>query len=492
MLHEDRKQRLASALASRGIPCHNEDLDRFRTDNPLVDQAREPDSVLRPLDVDQLQASLRLAAENDLAFVPVSSSAPHTLGGIICGEPHAMLDLSSWKKIESIDRRNRVCMIEPGVTYGELLGALESHGLTIPMPLAPRAGKSVLAAVMDRTPSTWPNKQWDISDPVASSEFIFGTGDRFRTGAAGGPGSLQKQREAGGAQKSPLGPSQTDLHRLVQGSQGSMGIVSWITLRAELKPSIERPFLIGTDRLEKLIPVLYEVHRPWLGEHSFVLNNTAAAMLLAATQATDFRSKRDSLPPFVCMQNIGGFERLPRERVDYQHKDIAEIVERRGLSLAASLGGVSASTLLAAATSPCGERDWRHVLRGHCLSIFFLSTLDGMPQFISLTADLARWHTIDAERMGIYLQPVIQNHACHVEFMIPFDPGQPDEVERLRRFECQAVRALSDAGAFFSRPYGAAREIAFERNPASTEVLKKMKTIFDPDRVLSPGKWGLY
>jgi hypothetical protein len=38
-----------------------------------------------------------------------------------------------------------------------------------------------------------PKYHWDIGDPLACVEVIFGTGDMFRTGAAAGPGSLEEQ-----------------------------------------------------------------------------------------------------------------------------------------------------------------------------------------------------------------------------------------------------------------------------------------------------------
>jgi len=75
--------------------------------------------------------------------------------------------------------------------------------------------------------------------------------------------------------------------------------------------------------------------------------------------------------------------------------------------------------------------------------------------------------------------------------MFPFDPDDGSEVERMRKFEAEAVGALSGAGAFFSRPYGAAELIPFQRNELNTEILKKIKAIFDPNRVLNPGKFGL-
>jgi FAD/FMN-containing dehydrogenase len=48
-----------------------------------------------------------------------------------------------------------------------------------------------------------------------------------------------------------------------------------------------------------------------------------------------------------------------------------------------------------------------------------------------------------------------------------------------------------ERGAFFSRPYGSVSDKIFSRNPRNTAVLKKIKGIFDPNRVLNRGKWGL-
>jgi FAD/FMN-containing dehydrogenase len=409
---------------------------------------------------------------------------------LACAEPHRLVDLSGWKRIDLVDRRNRVCRIEPGVTYPELLAALRPHGMTIPMPLTPRSTKSVIAAVMDREPSTWPNKQWDGSDPIGSTEFIFGSGEHFRTGAAGGPGSIEGQRKAGGAQKFSSGPSHTDFHRVLQGAQGTMGIVTWATVRAELLPSIEDPHLLGASSTEALIPYVYDVERAMLGEQSFVLNRQAAAMLMATGDELRFISVRASLPAFVCLQNIAGFERLPDERVAYQRHDIGEHATRHGLQLEQALGELSAADLLARAGGPCGESDWRCGREGSCLSIFFLTTLDRANDMIQLFTDCAREHGVREEDIGLYIQPIVQNHGCHLELMVPYKSAWADVAQRMRRLEEQAVARLLDAGAFFSRPYGTADRV-FAKNPANFLLIGQVKSLFDPNRVLHRGKWGL-
>jgi FAD/FMN-containing dehydrogenase len=57
--------------------------------------------------------------------------------------------------------------------------------------------------------------------------------------------------------------------------------------------------------------------------------------------------------------------------------------------------------------------------------------------------------------------------------------------------ERDAVKHLAAVGAYFSRPYGSAEKIAFQANPGNFEFAKTIKSIFDPNRILNPGKFGL-
>ena len=439
--------------------------------------------IVHPANTDELGALICYANENNLCLSVASSTGKHRKGGITNQGEHILVDLSGWKKIDLIDRRNRVCRVEPGVTYADLLPALAAHGMTLPVPLSPRDGKSVLAAVMDREPTTWAKAQWDSGDPVASTEFFFGSGERFRTGAAGGPGSIEQQRKSGGAQKHPAGPSQTDFHRVVQGSQGTMGIINWITLRAEIMPTVQEAYLAGAQRLDDLLDYVYAVQRGLLGEQLFILNKTAAALLISGNTQT-FNEIRNSLPEFICLQNIAGFERLPKERLAYHKQDIEHIAQQNNLILEPRIGKLSAADLLERATHPCGETDWRDTLHGECLSIFFQSTLDRMPTLLKVFAATAVEFGIAESEIGVYIQPMVQNHACHMEMMIPCE-----NVEGLWQLERQATIRLMEAGAFFSRPYGSAAELVWAQNPNNTRLVRIIKGIFDPNQVLQRGKW---
>ena len=361
--------------------------------------------------------------------------------------------------------------------------------MTLPMPLAPRSGKSVLAAVTDREPSTWSNKQWDSADPVGSTDFYFGSGESFRSGSAGGPGSIEEQRASGGAQKYSDGPSQLGFHRVLMGAQGTMGIFNWITIRLEILPTQFESFLVATSDLSSLIDYVYAVQRELLGEQSFILNKAALGLLMSKKDKNVFNEYQTALPDFICLQTIGGFDRLPKERLKYQKHDIQEMALSHNLKLESIISNLDASDLYDRATHSCGQQEWRDDLYGACCSIFFLTTLERVPTFINEFKTVLNGFNINDSEVGIYIQPMVQNHACHVEFMVPFDPSNSQRISEMRTFEEQAIKHLISKGAFFNRPYGTASELVWDQNLANTRLVEIVKNIFDPKGVLQKGKW---
>ena len=185
-------EQLQQLMPDGRISTEQGELEAASYPNPLQFPVSPPLCILKPANPGELQQVIAFANEADLNMTVTSSSGVHRNGGAINRNENLLIDLSSWQKIDLVDRRNRVCRVQPGVTYGQLLAELKEHNMTLPIPLSPRSGKSVLASVMDREPSTWPNKQWDSSDPVGSTEFIFGNGEVFRSGAGGGPGTLEQ------------------------------------------------------------------------------------------------------------------------------------------------------------------------------------------------------------------------------------------------------------------------------------------------------------
>jgi hypothetical protein len=260
----------------------------------------------------------------------------------------------------------------------------------------------------------------------------------------------------------------------------------------ELLPSHQRAFLVDSPRLHELLPFVYTVQRGQLGKHSFILDRTALDLLMADSSQDRFALISSDCLPFVCLQSIAGFERLPRQRLDYHLADISKLANRARLSLGERIGPVSAADLLGRVLKPGNVQDWRDKHLGSSLTIFFLTTLDRAPSFREqFKSDAARFKFTEAD-FGTYIQPIIQNHACHVEFIVPFDAGSQADVRRVMQLENSAVGEFLDGGAFFSRPYGSTTELVWSRNPANYQLVWQVKQIFDPKRAMQRGRWNLW
>lgn len=478
---------LTKIVGSGNVLDSEEVLEEYSRDVSFVPRVR-PKCIVKPKSADEVQAIIKWANETSTPLVPMSSGAPHFRGDTVPSAGGTVIvDVSGMKQIMRMDRRNRVAMIEPGVTYTEIIPKLEKEGLRPNMPLLPRKTKSVIGSMLEREPVIMPLYQWDAIDPLTCIEVIFGTGDLFRTGSAAGPGTLEEQWNAKQAQVNPMGPGQTDFARVVQGSQGTMGIVTWVTMKCEAMPTLQKPFLVGAEKFEKLSEFIYRLLWLKVGDECLVLNNSALAAILAK-KPKEYENLRGALPQWLLFFCLAGYEYFPEDRVEYQEKEMVDSAQRMGIEPVNAISGVSAYEILRMLGKPAEEPYWKLRYKGACQDIFFLTTLDRVPKFVDVMYDLAEQRGYPSSDIGMYVQPMVQGTSCHCEFNLFYDPNNAREVARVRELYTQAGEALMNAGAFFSRPYGALADMAYRRDGETTAALRKVKQIFDPNNIMNSGK----
>ena len=180
------EKELAKIVGSRNVLNSPEILEEYSGDSSFAPQVR-PLCVVKPGNIEEVQGVVKWANETLTPLVPVSSGPPHSRGDTVPGVGGSVVvDLSSMKRIIRVDSSNKVAIVEPGVTFGELQSELEKVGMHAYMPLAPCSSKSVIGSVLEREPITIPSHHWDATDPMLCAEVVFGTGDKLRTGEAAG------------------------------------------------------------------------------------------------------------------------------------------------------------------------------------------------------------------------------------------------------------------------------------------------------------------
>lgn len=436
-----------------------------------------PSLVVWPTCTEEIVKLVKWANKNSIPLVPISSAGPKLRGSSLPKVENAIvIDLSKMRKILRIDSKNKVAMIEPGVTYDHLISELKKEGLRPLMPLLPKASKSVLASCLDREPITTPRFHWDTTDPLLCTETVFGTGDVLRTGAAAGPGTLEEQWESGQAQKNPQGPSQFDPFRLVQGSQGTIGIVTWISMKCEKLPDKQLFLLAQGDDLNSFQEFNYALYRRRLADEHFMLNSISLKAIL---------STKKLYSPWTLVIGVSGHGMLADEELEYRVNDIRDIGLETNVDLQENFDALRSSEIENILNRSSRVPYWKLDLAGNCLEVMFTTTLDRAQGFYAMFCGVAEECNFPVDQIGAYIQPMNQGTNTHIGFDIFYNL---DDTESAISLLAKGQKKLLDEGAYFSRPYGIITDAVFEKaSPTTVTAMKRVKSIFDPNNILNPG-----
>ena len=437
-----------------------------------------PSLVVWPTSTEEIVNLVKWANKNFIPLVPTSSTGPKLRGSSLPKVKNAIVvDLTKMQKILRIDSKNKVAMIEPGVTYDQLIPELEKEGLRPLMPLLPKASKSVLTSCLDREPITTPRYHWDTTDPLLCTETVFGTGDVLRTGAAAGPGTIEEQWESGQAQKNPQGPSQFDPFRLVQGAQGTIGIVTWITMKCEKLPDKQLFLLAQSDDLDSLQEFNYTLFRRRLADEHFMLNAVSLNALLSTNKMYS---------PWTLVLGVSGHGMISDEELSYRTSDIRDIAAKTNVNLQENFDAIRSSDIEGILNRVSRVPYWKLEVAGNCFEVMFTTTLDRAQEFYDMFCNVAEECEFPVGQIGAYVQPTNQGTNTHVGFDLYYrlDEDTESAIALLEKGQ----KKLLNEGAYFSRPYGVITDAVFEKaSPMTVTAMKRVKAIFDPNNILNPG-----
>jgi len=211
---------LRAALPDEGAVVTDPDLLRSfeRDEADLADHGR-PIVVVRPRTTGQVAAVLRAASRHRVPVVPQGSrtglagAANAVDGGIV-------LSLSAMNEIVELDAANRIAVVQPGVLNAQLRRAAADKGLYYPPDPGSWETSTIGGNVATNAGGMCCVKYGVTTEYVLGLEVVLADGEVLRCG-----------------RRTVKGVAGYDLTRLFVGSEGTLGVITQVTVR--LRPAPE-------------------------------------------------------------------------------------------------------------------------------------------------------------------------------------------------------------------------------------------------------------
>ena len=478
------KNEIAKIVGKDYVSDSIKEREKYARDESLLPPG-VPDAVAWPGNAEEVGKIVTWCNEKNIPVVPVSSKV-HFHGCSIPKQGGLAVDLTRMNKILEIDSDNRLVRFEPGVTWKQLAAELEKKGMRVIMPLLPHGDRSVLTDTLEREVPT--NTVYDYGEPMQSIEVVWPTGEIFRCGSA----SVNGFPESKSRGANPSGPG-LDFYRFVQGAQGTMGIVTWLSLKIESIPRIDKIFFAPVDDLPYAIEFLYRILPRRIGQECVLLNNTDLAAIVADTMPEDFDGLRAKLPPWTLALVVSGLLRRPEEKVAYEENFLKQVLKNEFPKLVfgdnlPGFPGLGRKFLpMLRSPWPTDVQYWKTRVKGGCQNLFFITRPSQAPLFIDVVEMVAARFGYPIADIGCYIQPIEHNRACQVEFSFFYDKEDAQETALVAALYRETAATLLNEGAFFTRPYGELATMVYERAANYTMALKRTKRVFDPKNIMNPG-----
>jgi glycolate oxidase len=183
--------------------------------------------ALRPRSEAEVSAAVAVCA--DLGVPVVARGAGTGLsGGANAVDGCLVLDLTRMDRVVEIDRDNLICVVEPGVVNDDLKAAVAEHGLWYPPDPASAPWSTLGGNVSTNAGGLCCLKYGVTRDYVLGLRAVMGGAAGYGTPVALG-------------RRTNKGVAGLDVAGLLVGAEGTLGVVTQVTLRL-------RPALVGTPR----------------------------------------------------------------------------------------------------------------------------------------------------------------------------------------------------------------------------------------------------
>ena len=405
----------------------------------------------------EVQALVRACRRAGVPFVPRGAGTGLSGGALAC-DGAVVIECSRLDRIRLLDPVDRIAVVEPGVINADLSTAAAPHGLFYAPDPSSQLACTLGGNVAENSGGPHTLKYGTTTNHVLGLELVLPDGEQVELGGATGfaPGF--------------------DWVGAVVGSEGTLGIVTAITVRLEPRP----------EAVETLLAIFPDV----VSACRAVGHIIGAGLVPAALEIVDRRTIR-------AVEDSVYAAGLPRDA------GAVLIVELDGLaaalppqlervrSLCAEAGGERVEVARDEAER---ARFWRarkgaFGAMGRLAPDLYVHDAvvprTALPEVLEKVCEIG-------DRYGLTLSNVFHAGDGNLHPNISFDRRDPGELDRVMRAGAEILETCVAAGGVITGEHGVGSEkrefIGLVFDEADLDAMLRLRACFDPERVCNPGK----
>ncbi|MGB9886260.1 MAG: FAD-binding oxidoreductase [Moorellales bacterium] len=410
-----------------------------------------PQAVVMVRDEPEVVAVLELAHRKRVPVVP-RGAGTGVAGGAVAIRGGMVLDLSLMNRVLRVDPEEFLVVVQPGVVWAELNRSLAAHSLLAPS--VPGSGRvSTVGGTVAAGGSGMRSLRYGtIREQVLGLAVVLPGGKTLRVG--------------GKTFKSACGYSLKDL---LVGSEGTLGVITEITLRVWPRPPATLLVEAAAARLEEVPAVFRRLRQAGVLPSAFELIPSGSLVTVG---------ERPKAGEAWLMVEFQGSE---------AEIEAAEVLARTLLP---------DSEICFWRSEPEQARRWQWYSEVYYRLVRLRPALWAEDLGVPLAAvpGLLKEAENRARELGVSAGFVSHAGDGTIHCVISVDPSDPEEMERARRLREELYRRVLELGGTITAEHGVgARRSSFGRlqlGPA-LELMRQIKAVFDPHGIMNPGKLGL-
>jgi glycolate oxidase len=430
------------------------DLEAYSSDSTKMKFM--PDAVAFPSTADEISGIFRVANREYFPIIPRGGGSGKS-GGALPIKGGLVLAMERFNRILDIDTDNLIAHVEPFVITEAFQNEVENLGLFYPPDPASADVSTIGGNVAECAGGLRGLKYGVTGDYVLGLTVVLPTGEIIKTGV-----------------ETMKGVAGYDLTSLIVGSEGTLAVITSITLKLLPKPEAKKTMIVFFNNLETA---------------ARTVSNIIRGRVIPATLEFLDRLTIECVRSHIKFPIPENTEAILLIEVDGSERLVTDDAERvREICISSGATGFRLATTIEEVEELWEARrkvsDSMLTLKPDKISEDVVVPRNRIPDLVSFLGELSRKYELPIPAYG---------HAgdgnMHVNILLDNNPEEKKKGETVVR---ELLQRVIDLGGTITGEHGIgitkAMYMEMEFSRPAIDLMKQIKRVFDPNNVLNPGK----